>query len=55
MKRYQVFYTFSGDIEVEANSEEEAREIAEDKAFRDAQFNSTLDIGMIHECQERSD
>ena len=49
MKKYQVYYTFTGDIEVEANSEEEAKEIAEDKAFEDAQFNSTLDICMIHE------
>jgi len=49
MKKYQIFYKFTGDIEVEAKNETEAKRLAEDRAWEDAKYNSELEILDIYE------
>lgn len=52
MAKYQIFYKFTGEIEVEADNEEEALRIAEDNAYLELKFNGEYEVEDINEFED---
>ena len=55
MKHYQVFFKFEGEVDVQANSYEEAKDIAEGYAYASLQYNGSFEIDDINEFTPKGD
>ncbi len=52
MKVYKIYYTFSGEVEIDAENEEEARDVAEYEAYKSCGCNNCFSIDILEEVQD---